>query len=87
MYALTQNAGDPRLYRTTDSGTTWTILGGDVVPKGCNINALTIHPITGDCFVGGSNGTFIIPPPYAQTSPTTFFSDFTYDNYLGPVPT
>lgn len=87
MYALTQNAGDPRLYRTTDSGTTWTILGGDVVPKGCNINALTIHPITGDCFVGGSNGTFIIPPPYAQTSPSTFFSDFTYDNYLGPIPT
>lgn len=88
MYAMTQNGGDARVYRTTDGGATaWTVMDGDVVPKGCNLNALIVHPITGDCFVGGSNGTFIIPPPYAQTDPTTFFNDFNYDNYLGPVPT
>jgi hypothetical protein len=80
MYALTMHAGSPRVYRTIDGGvTTWTPLP-DVFPLVCNANGIEVSPITGDVIMGGSNGTFIAPPPYAQ--PRTLFGGLSQPSYL-----
>ena len=80
MYVLTTHAGSPRLYRTTDGGATaWTPLP-EVFPLVCNANAIEVSPVTGDVVMGGSNGTFIAPPPYAQSG--TLFGALPQPSYL-----
>ena len=77
---LSSHAGSARLYRTTDGGATaWTPLP-DVFPLVCNANAIEVSPVTGDVVMGGSNGTFVAPPPYAQ--PMTVFGALTQGSYL-----
>jgi hypothetical protein len=85
MGVLTHNAGGPRLYRSTNGGVTaWEELGPDVYPMACNSNALVISPYTGDWLAGGSNGTFVIGPTYAQAD--TIFDRIQWGNYLGADP-
>ena len=80
MYVLTTHAGSPRLYRTTDGGATaWTPLP-EVFPMVCNANAIEVSPVTGDVVMGGSNGTFIAPPPYAQSG--TLYGALPQRSYL-----
>lgn len=80
MYVLTTHAGSPRLYRTTDGGASaWTPLP-DVFPLVCNANAIEVSPVTGDVVMGGSNGTFIAPPPYPQA--VTVFGALSQGSYL-----
>ncbi len=80
MYVLTTHAGSTRLYRTTDGGATaWTPLP-EMFPLVCNANAIEVSPVTGDVVMGGSNGTFVAPPPYAQ--PNTIFGVLPQGSYL-----
>ena len=80
MYVLTGFAGAPRLFRTTDGGrTAWEPLP-EMFPLCCNANAIEVSPVTGDVIMGGSNGTFIAPPPYAQ--PDTLFGMQPERSYL-----
>ena len=51
-----------------------------VFPLVCNANAIEVSPVTGDVVMGGSNGTFIAPPPYAQAG--TLFGGLPQRSYL-----
>jgi hypothetical protein len=80
MYVLTTHAGSPRLYRTTNSGATaWTPLP-ELFPLVCDAQAIEVSPVTGDVVMGGGNGTFVAPPPYAQAG--TIFAGLSQGSYL-----
>jgi hypothetical protein len=80
MYVLTTHAGSARLWRTTDGGATaWTPLP-EMFPLVCNANAIEVSPVSGDVVMGGSNGTFVAPPPYAQAG--TLFGVLPQGSYL-----
>ena len=80
MYVLTTHAGSTRLYRTTDGGATaWTPLP-EAFPLVAIADSVEVSPVTGDVVLGGSNGTFVAPPPYAQTG--TIHATLAARNYL-----
>jgi hypothetical protein len=84
MYVLTTHPGATRLYRTTDGGeTAWTPLP-EAFPLTAIADSAEVSPVTGDVILGGSNGTFVAPPPYAQAG--TLHGSLPPRNYLQTEP-
>jgi hypothetical protein len=81
MYAFTEYAGSSyRLFRTQDGGATaWENIS-DLAPTCCNWNAIEVSPVTGDVLLSTSNGSYVIPPPYAQTG--RLFDGMVQEGYL-----
>lgn len=83
-YAGMGDAGDTRIFRTVNSGSTWEELDEDWFPLTASLNILVVSPFTGDLIVGGSNGNFVIKRPYVDNSlPPSIFDSLPYDSYIG----
>jgi photosystem II stability/assembly factor-like uncharacterized protein len=64
IYAGTFAPGGPWLFRSTDGGTSWLDITGNLPRTG--VGGLQVHPLTGDVFAGGTEGTRILAPPYSS---------------------
>lgn len=67
MYAINgrKNTGN-KFFRTVDGGKTWQNLS-DYVTQG-SLSGLRVSPVTGEVFVSGENGSFVMLPPYATSN-------------------
>jgi len=67
IYAAFSSQGLPTIFRSTDGGETWENIDKNR-PRagGCT---LSVHPVTGELFVGSTIGTWILPPPYESNTP------------------
>jgi hypothetical protein len=62
LYASVFGAGIPSAFRSTDTGATWEDISLNRFRQG--FNGFNISPHTGEVFVGGCSGTWVLPPPY-----------------------
>jgi len=67
VYAAFSSQGIPTIFRSEDQGSTWINIDGNR-PWGGEC-VLSVHPVTGELFVGSTFGTWILPPPYASDTP------------------
>jgi len=100
MYCTTDLPGQQNLFRTTTGGrnvgdtdsVAWDSLSGNGTSPYTGVrelitqSSLTVHPLTGDVFVGGDHGVSVFPPPYTQTSPQLIFDRLPYGSYVGATP-
>ncbi|MBA7468865.1 hypothetical protein ES707_04121 [subsurface metagenome] len=63
IYANISGMGIPTIWRSTDTGTTWTDITGNLRHASWY---LAVHPLTGDLFANNLTGTWVYPPPYAD---------------------
>jgi photosystem II stability/assembly factor-like uncharacterized protein len=62
LYASIFGAGIPSAFRSADGGATWEDISFNRFREG--FNGFNISPHTGEVFVGGCSGTWVLPPPY-----------------------
>ncbi len=67
MYAINQrvNTGK-KFFRSIDGGQNWENLS-EYVPQG-SLNGLAVSPVSGEVYVSGENGSFVMLPPYGTTN-------------------
>jgi len=66
MYAGMSLWGSETVWRSVDSGATWQNITRNL-PR-LSVSGFSISPHTGEVFRGGVDGTFVLPPPYDETS-------------------
>ncbi len=62
LYAACEAAGRPFVFCSADGGRTWQDISANLPRIGAG--GLSVHPLTGDVFLGGVTGTRLLPPPY-----------------------
>lgn len=62
IYASMLGVGLPAIFRSTDSGATWQDISYNRFRAG--VTGFNISPHSGEVFVGGCSGTWVLPPPY-----------------------
>jgi hypothetical protein len=62
LYAGLFGAGLPSMFRSTDTGATWEDVSFNRFREG--FGGINISPHSGEVFVGGCSGTWVLPPPY-----------------------
>jgi len=86
IYAAFSSQGLPTLFRSEDGGSTWINIDGNR-PWGGEC-VLSVHPVTGELFVGSTFGTWILPPPYASDTPNydrQFYPGMEFTNSTPPT--
>jgi len=78
LYASMHTPGRPSIFRSVDNGVTWTDVSTNLPRLGDM--AITVHPATGEVFVGSQAGTWILPPPDASTTTATYDHATHYDD-------
>ena len=66
IYAGMYATGIPPVWRSVDGGYTWEDISQNLPRVGAS--GLVINPHTGEILRGGSDGTWIFPPPYGSTN-------------------
>jgi len=66
IYASVKGSGISPFWRTTDGGSTWIDISGNLPRTGSYVIAVSPH--TGEVFAGGLCGTYVFPPPYQSTN-------------------
>jgi photosystem II stability/assembly factor-like uncharacterized protein len=64
LYAGMHAPGTETLWRSTDSGATWSNITFNL-PR-LSVSSININPHSGEVMVGGCCGTWVLPPPYAS---------------------
>ena len=67
VYVTMAHSGISAIYRSVDSGQTWEDISYNL-PRQGYASALSINPHSGEVFVSGCSGTWVLPAPYESDS-------------------